>query len=117
MKKLIITGFVGKDAEVLFNQKTGESFARFSVGIAVGTKQEPKTDWVEVSCNDKLLDVARNFVKKGGRVLVEGFPKTQAYISKEGKAVSVLMVHAHILELLGRASDEEHPVDTVEQNN
>lgn len=117
MKKLIITGYVGKDAEVLFNQKTGESFAKFSVRIAVGTKQEPRTDWVEVVCNDKLLDVARSFVKKGGRVLVEGFPKTHAYISKEGKAGSVLTVHAHILELLGKASDEEHQIEIVEPAN
>ena len=64
MKKIIITGNVGRDPEMRADQ-TGGQFASFSVGVSVGTKQNPKTDWVDVTCNGKLSDIARNFIKKG----------------------------------------------------
>lgn len=104
MKKIIITGNVGRDPEMRADQ-TGNQFASFSVGVSVGTKQNPKTDWVDVSCNGKLSDVARNYVKKGTKILVEGFPSVNAYINKENKPVGTLRVYASNIELLSRRED------------
>ena len=58
MKKIIITGNVGRDPEVRSDQ-SGAQFVTFSVGVSVGTKQNPKTDWVDISCGGKLVDVAK----------------------------------------------------------
>ncbi len=116
MKKLIITGNVGKDAEVLVNQN-GEYFAKFSVAVSVGTKQNPKTDWVDVICNGHLVELAKNFIKKGGKVMVEGFPRAHAYI-KDGVAIPQLRVQAKIVELLGRPHDgNDEPVIGSEPEN
>ena len=104
MKKIIITGNVGKDPELRADQN-GNQFATFSVGVSVGTKQAPKTDWVEVSCNSKLADIAKNYVKKGTKILVEGFPSASAYINRENKPVASLRVYANVLELLSRRED------------
>lgn len=105
MKKIIITGNVGRDPELRADQ-SGNQFATFSVGVSVGTKQAPKTDWVDVSCNGKLADVARNYVKKGTKLLVEGFPSVNAYISKDNKPVGVLRVNASNFEFLSKREDE-----------
>lgn len=105
MKKIIITGNVGRDPELRSDQ-TGNQFATFSVGVSVGTKQNPKTDWVDVSCNGKLADVARNYVKKGSKLLVEGFPSVNAYINKENKPVGTLRIYASNFEFLGKREDE-----------
>lgn len=104
MKKIIITGNVGRDPELRADQ-TGGQFASFSVGVSVGTKQNPKTDWVDVSCNGKLADVARNYVKKGTKILVEGFPSVNAYINRENKPVGTLRVYASTFELLSKRED------------
>lgn len=104
MKKIIITGNVGKDPELRADQN-GNQFATFSVGVSVGTKQNPKTDWVEVSCNGKLADIARNYVKKGTKILVEGFPTANAYINRENKPVASLRVFANTMELLSKRED------------
>lgn len=104
MKKIIITGNVGRDPEMRADQ-TGGQFASFSVGVSVGTKQNPKTDWVDVTCNGKLSDIARNFIKKGTKVLIEGFPSVNAYISRENKPVGTLRVYANNIELLSRRED------------
>ena len=52
MKKIIITGNVGRDPEMKISQN-GEEFVTFSLGVSVGTKDKPKTDWVDISCNGK----------------------------------------------------------------
>lgn len=104
MKKIIITGNVGRDPEMRADQ-TGGQFASFSVGVSVGTKQNPKTDWVDVTCNGKLADLARNYIKKGSKILVEGFPSVNAYVNRENKPVGTLRVYANNIEFLGKRED------------
>ncbi len=105
MKKIIITGNVGRDPEVRSDQ-SGAAFATFSVGVNVGNKQNPKTDWVDISCSGKLVDIARNYVRKGSKILIEGFPSVSAYMNKENKPAASLRIYANVLELLSKREDE-----------
>ncbi len=117
MKKIIVTGNVGRDPEMRADQN-GNQFATFSVGVSVGTKQNPKTDWVDVSCNGKLADVARNYIKKGAKLLIEGFPSVNAYINKENKAVGVIRINASNFEFIGsrQEGDTDHADSSTEDN-
>jgi len=99
MKKLIITGNLGKDPEKRADQN-GNQFATFSVAVAVGTKDNPKTDWVDVSCGGKLADVVCSYLKKGNKVLVTGFPSVNAYTNKNNEVVGTLRVYADDIEFL-----------------
>lgn len=105
MKKIIITGNIGKDPESRAD-KDGNQFVVFSVGIAVGTKLTPKTDWVQVSANGKLAEIVRMYAKKGTKILVEGFPTTSIYINKENEPVAILNVYASIIELLSKREND-----------
>ena len=105
MKKIIITGNIGKDPE-LRADKDGNQFAVFSVGVAVGTKQAPKTDWVQVSANGKLAETVKMYAKKGAKILVEGFPAPSIYINKENEPVAILNVYASIIELLSKREND-----------
>ncbi len=106
MKKIMITGFAGKDAESRATTD-GKIFTTFSVGVTVGTKENPKTDWVEVTCNGKLAEIALMYVKKGIRILAEGFPTVNAYINKENKAIGTLVIYANNIEFLSDKKKEE----------
>lgn len=115
MKKIIITGNLGKDPEKRSDQ-SGNQFAVFTVAVSVGTKQNPKTDWVDVSCGGKLADVVCSYLRKGSKVLVTGFPTVNAYVNKENSAVGVLRVYADDIEFLsaktgGEQSDAEYNND------
>ena len=105
MKKIIITGNASRDPEMRVDQ-SGNQFATFSVGVSVGTKQAHKTDWVDVICNSRLADVARLYVKKGSKLLIEGFPSTSAYVNKENQPVAMLKVYANNIEFLNKREDE-----------
>jgi single-strand DNA-binding protein len=117
MKKIIITGNVGRDPEVRADA-SGNTFVTFSVGVSVGTKQNPKTDWVDVVVSGRSVDVARNYVRKGSKVLVEGHPTAGAYINRENKPVGVLRIYSHNIEFLSTKREDEanthHPEDFSE---
>lgn len=104
MKKVLITGNLGKEPEKKFDG-TGNQFVTFSVAVAVGSKENPKTDWVDVSCNGKLSELASTYLTKGAKVLVSGFPTVNAYINKENKAVGTLRIYADSIEFLSAKAD------------
>jgi single-strand DNA-binding protein len=115
MKKIIITGNLGRDPEKRADQQ-GNTFATFSVGVAVGTKDKPKTDWVDVSCGGKLADVVCTYLKKGAKVLVSGFPSVNAYMNKENQAVGTLRIYADDIEFLSAKSEINTQEDTTTAN-
>lgn len=106
MKKIIVTGNVGRDPEARF-LPSGESFVVFSLAVNTGSKANQKTDWLEISCNGKTAELVQNYVRKGGKLLVEGTPAAGAYINKEGKAVATLRVYANNIEFLSSRDKTE----------
>ncbi len=99
MKKIIVTGNVGRDPESRF-LPSGESFVAFSLAVTTGPKNNQKTDWLEISCNGKTAELVQAYVRKGSKLLVEGTPSAGAYINKEGKPVATLRVYANNIEFL-----------------
>ncbi|MCX8514681.1 MAG: single-stranded DNA-binding protein [Burkholderiales bacterium] len=106
MKRLTITGNIGRDPELRLDQN-GVHFAVFSVAVSVGNKQMPKTDWVEVSCNGRLAEIVTAYARKGSRVLVDGYPNVNAYINKENQPIGNLRLFANSIELLNKVALQE----------
>ncbi len=106
MKKIILTGNVGKDPEIRSDQN-GNQFATFSLAVSVGTKQNPKTDWIDIVCNGKLVDTAKNYIKKGTKLLIEGFPSVHAYLSKDNTPAATMRVYVNNFEFLSKRDDAD----------
>ena len=104
MKRLTITGNIGRDPELRLDP-SGVQFATFSVAVPVGTKANPKTDWVDVSCNGKVAEIACTYARKGTKVLVDGFPAVNAYINKDNIPIGTLRLYANSIELMGSRTD------------
>ena len=64
MKKIFVTGNVGRDPEVRY-APNGESFVTFSLAVTTGPKDNQKTDWLEISCNGRTAETVQKWVKKG----------------------------------------------------
>lgn len=96
MKKLTITGNIVADAKA--HQAQDNQFVTFTVAINVGTKESPKTDWVDVICNkDEIVNQALEQATKGSFVKIEGFPTVSAYIDKDGKPQAQQKLYARTL--------------------
>jgi single-strand DNA-binding protein len=90
VNKVIIIGNLGKDPEIRTTQD-GKEIANMTVATsenwkdkATGEKKE-KTEWHKVVIfNDGLAGVAKNYLKKGSKVYLEGSLQTRKWTDKDG---------------------------------
>jgi single-strand DNA-binding protein len=89
VNKVILVGNLGRDPEIR-NAQDGTKIANFSVATsetwrdkATGERKE-RTEWHRVVIfNDRLSDVAAQYLKKGMKVFVEGQLQTRKWTDKE----------------------------------
>ena len=96
MKKIMIIGNIGKDAETFeYNNK---DYIKFIVCVTSGKGDSKTTDWIECCTQQQAL---WPYLKKGKKVYVEGLPSVSAYINKENKAIAKITIYVNSIELLG----------------
>lgn len=111
MNKHILIGNVGKDADEHTFQNGDK---QFSFSIATTDKWTDKstgemkesTQWHNIVMGDRFKKVAQ-YVKKGGKVAVEGKVKHRSYES-DGVTKYVTEVHVNELVLLGGKNDSQN---------
>ena len=89
VNKVILVGNLGRDPEVR-NMQDGRKVVNFSVATseswrdkATGERKE-RTEWHRVVIfNDKLADIAQQYLRKGAKVYVEGQLQKRKYPDKE----------------------------------
>jgi single-strand DNA-binding protein len=91
INKVILVGNLGKDPEVRATQDgreicnltlaTGETWKDKQTG-----ERKEKTEWHRVVIfNDGLVNVAKNYLRKGSKVYIEGQLQTRKWTNKEGQ--------------------------------
>ena len=87
VNKVFLLGNVGKDPEFKVTQG-GMQIATFGLATAERTKGQDgnwtdKTEWHNLVCFDKLAETAKNYVKKGSALFVEGKITNRSWDDKE----------------------------------
>lgn len=86
MQEILITGNIGKDAEVT-RRKDGQEVLAFTVAVSNGKEsngEERKPTWFSVFVIGNYQNVAPYLVK-GTRVLVRGQMRARAYTNRHGE--------------------------------
>ena len=119
MNKQILTGNIGKDAEVKDFQN-GNGVINFSVADTKkwtdknGQKQE-KTNWIECVWYLNNTSIAQ-YLTKGTKVLIEGEPTARAYINQQGEAVVINQCIIRSLEFMGSSNQNQQQNYGNQQN-
>lgn len=116
--KSVIIGRLGRDPEVRF---TGEGKAVANLAIAtteswkdkVSGERQQKTEWHRVVLFGKLAEIARDHLKKGALVLLEGPLRTRKWQDQNGHDVYTTEIHADTLKMLGGKSDNSSGSSTT----
>ena len=106
VNKVIIVGNLGRDPEVRYNPNGG---AWCTVSIATSRNWKDKTsgekveetEWHRVVFNDKLAEIAGEYLKKGRSVYVEGRLKTRKWTDKDGAEKFTTEIIAQEMQMLG----------------
>jgi single-strand DNA-binding protein len=87
VNKVFLLGNVGKDPEIR-STAGGTTVASFSLATADRAKDAQgnwvdKPEWHNLVCFDKLAETAKNYVKKGSALFVEGKITNRSWDDKE----------------------------------
>lgn len=101
MNKLIITGHLGRDAEVRHTQ-SGTAVCSFSVACPTGYGDNEKTVWFNCAIFGKRAESKLpEHLTTGQKVMVEGEVSLDEYKNKDNESKASLKVFVQNLELIG----------------
>ena len=105
LNKVTVMGVLGRDPETK-QFPNGGSVTTFSVATsefwkdkATGERKEA-TEWHRITTNNRLAEIASKYLKKGGKVFVEGSLKTRKWKDSKGIEREITEIKAETLQLL-----------------
>jgi single-strand DNA-binding protein len=114
LNKVCLIGRLGKDPEIR-SMNNGNEVASFTLATSdtwkdkqTGEKKE-KTEWHRIVVfSSGLINVVKNYVKKGTQIYLEGSLQTRKWQDKDGKDVYtteiILQGFNSVIQLLGSAN-------------
>jgi single-strand DNA-binding protein len=106
VNKVIIIGNLGRDPEVRY-APSGSAICNISIATSSRRKDKTsgnsieETQWHRVTLDDRMAEIAGEFLKKGRFVCVEGRLKYDKYTDKEGIERNTVDIVATETQLLG----------------
>ena len=105
LNRVTVIGVLGRDAETK-QFPNGGSVTTFSVATSefwkdktTGERREA-TEWHKITTNNRLAEIASKYLKKGGKVFVEGSLKTRKWKDSKGIEREITEIKAETLQLL-----------------
>ncbi len=125
VNKVILIGNLGKDPETKY-LPSGSAVTNCTIATSESWKDknsgqmQDRTEWHRVVFFNKLAEIAGQYLKKGGKVYIEGSLRTRSY-DKDGQKHYATEIVADQMQMLdsrggggagaGGGSDEDHGFD------
>lgn len=114
VNKVILMGNVGKDPECKYFDNGG-SVAQFTLATtdrafktANGTEVPERTEWHNIVLQNGLAKVAKEYVKKGDKLYIEGKIRTRSYEDNNGVKRYITEVYGFNMEMLSPKKDGQN---------
>lgn len=111
VNKVILMGNVGKDPEYK-DFDNGGSVAQFTLATTDrafktenGTEVPERTEWHNIVLQNGLAKVAKEYVKKGDKLYIEGKIRTRSYEDNNGVKRYITEVYGFNMEMLSPKKD------------
>ena len=105
VNKSIVMGVLGRDPETK-QFPNGGSITTFSVATtefwkdkSTGERKEA-TEWHRIATSNRLAEIASKYLKKGGKVYIEGSLRTRKWKDSKGTDREITEIRADELQLL-----------------
>ena len=105
VNKSIVMGVLGRDPETK-QFPNGGSVTNFSVATTDHWKdkstgeRKSATEWHRITTNNRLAEIASQYLKKGSKVYSEGSMRTRKWKDQSGADREVTEIKADVLQLL-----------------
>lgn len=105
LNRVTVMGVLGRDPETK-TFPNGGSITTFSVATSehwkdkVTGERKQATEWHRIATNNRLGEIASKYLKKGGKVYVEGSMRTRKWKDQSGSEKEITEIRADELQLL-----------------
>ena len=105
LNRVTVMGVLGRDPETK-TFPNGGSITTFSVATSehwkdkVTGERKEATEWHRIAANNRLGEIASKYLKKGGKVYVEGSLRTRKWKDQRGAEKEITEIRADELQLL-----------------
>ena len=113
VNKVILVGTLGRDPESK-SFPNGGSITSFSIATTdswidknSGQRQEA-TEWHRIATNNRLAEIAQQYLKKGSKVYIEGSLRTRKWTDKDGVERYTTEVRAESMQMLDGAPSQQN---------
>lgn len=121
VNKVIIVGNLGNDPVVKQFDNGGMIT---NISVATSEKWTDKqtgelrevTEWHRIVFNNKLAEIAAQYLRKGSQVYVEGSLRTRKYQNQNGQDCYITEIRADKMQMLGGRSDDQPQAVQQQQN-
>jgi single-strand DNA-binding protein len=110
VNRVFLIGHLGRDPEVRYTQ-SGQVVANFSLatteitGGREGAERQERTEWHNIVVWGKQAEIARQYLRKGRQLFVEGRLQTREWVDPQGVKHYKTEVVCRNFQMLGRRDD------------
>ncbi len=124
LNKVLLIGNLGKDPDLRYTN-SGKAVANFSLATSEKWKtkegqQQEKTEWHNIVLWGRQAEIAKDYLRKGKQIYLEGRIQTRTYEDKEGNKRWITEIVGDRFLMLGRKGDsggaDEFPPPPDESN-
>jgi len=110
VNKAILIGNLGADPELRYTP-SGAAVATFNIATTErwrdkDSQQQEKTEWHRIVLWSRLAEIAKEYLRKGSPVYIEGRIQTRSYEDKDGVKRWTTEIVGQRLQLLGSRGGE-----------
>lgn len=115
MNKLIVSGNLGKDAEIKEAMANNRQFITFPIANTEKINGVDQTTWFQCFIHNQNIvgSTLINYLKKGTKVLIMGHPTAEIWNKPDGTNVITHTITVHQIELMGSIPGNHQPVEQM----
>lgn len=115
VNKVILVGTLGRDPETK-TFPNGGSLTQFSIATSeswtdksTGERKE-QTEWHRIVLNNRLGEIAQQYLRKGSKVYIEGSLRTRQWTDQNGQERYTTEIRGDQMQMLDTRSQGEQPM-------
>ena len=108
VNKVVLVGTLGANPESK-SFPNGGSICNFSIATSEKWQSKQTGEWIEqtewhrIVANNRLGEIAQQYLKKGSKVYIEGKLRTRSWTDQSGQERYTTEVHAETMQMLDSA--------------
>lgn len=116
INKAIIVGNLGRDPETRYTADGGTAITSLSVATTrryrnADGQTVSETEWHRIVLFSRLAEIAKDYLRKGSLVYIEGRIRTRRYQAKDGTDRYTTEIIGEMLQLLDRRQSDQQGMD------